>query len=214
MPHNQAPRWLHLEQAAYRSFARLRDTILAPLSSLLTHAGITSNMVSLFGVIMALLFAILIRRNHILAAICLALAILADLIDGPLARHQKTASDRGKVVDMVSDASTFTIIIIGLICANFLSSTLALTYIAAMLTSKLLRVICHAYYLTTDWLFRPVAGFLPNLLVAGTYILIMLSFLTNKDILLLPLTVFAITLTIDTLIYYLYLLIYRLPRHR
>lgn len=214
MPHNQAPWWLHLEQAAYYAFARLRDIALAPLSSLLTYAGITSNMVSLFGVVMALLFAILIRHNYLLATICLALAILADLLDGPLARHQATASDRGKVVDMVSDASTFSLIIVGLISANFLSSALGITYLASMLISKILRIIYHTHYLATDWLFRPVAGFLPGLLVTSTYILTVLSFLTTKALLSFPLTVFTIVLTADALIYYFYLLIYRLPTRR
>lgn len=211
MPHRQAPRWLHLEQTVYHAFARLRDIALAPLSSLLTHARINPNMVSLFGVIMALLFAILIRRHHLLATICLALAILADLVDGPLARHQATASDRGKVIDMVSDTSTFAIVVIGLIYANFLSGALGLTYLASMLISKILRIIYHTDYLTTDWLFRPVAGFLPGLFVTVTYVLTLLSFFTAQDILFFPLTVFTIVLTADALLYYFYLLIYRLP---
>jgi phosphatidylglycerophosphate synthase len=210
---NHPPQLFRYEQATYHAFSRLRDTLLASLSSLLNYANITPNMVSLFGVIQALLFALSIRYSYSLAAVFLLLAILSDLIDGPLARYQKTASDRGKLIDMLSDASTFTIITSGLIYAGLLNNTLGLTYIASMLISKILRVMYYARHLSTDWIFRAVAGFLPNLLVASTYVLIMLSFLTTKNLLFIPLIIFTTILTIDAVITYLYLLAYQKPRH-
>ncbi len=80
------------------------------------------NLLSVFRILMAVLFFVLYRRDRALLAnwpaiLCLALNALSDLVDGKIARALHQVSDLGKVLDPFADYVTKFFLILCLIRA-------------------------------------------------------------------------------------------------
>jgi phosphatidylglycerophosphate synthase len=79
-----------------RQFARLLNAI--------TGGKLTPNMVTITGLIAHIPIAFLIATRHdVLSAILIVIFGLFDTLDGELARLQKRSSDRGMLLDAVTD---------------------------------------------------------------------------------------------------------------
>lgn len=91
------------ERARQEGFAVRRDRILAPAVNLLIHYNVTPNRISIAGVIALLVVCLLPPSLPILATVFMALYVLCDGIDGPLARRLDIIHDGGSLVDIVAD---------------------------------------------------------------------------------------------------------------
>jgi CDP-diacylglycerol--glycerol-3-phosphate 3-phosphatidyltransferase len=91
--------------------ARLTD----PPASQLVARGVTANALTVTGLIAAATTAVLAATGHFtLALLALVLTGLADLLDGPVAKHAKSASTRGAFLDSTIDRVADALILIGL----------------------------------------------------------------------------------------------------
>jgi phosphatidylglycerophosphate synthase len=87
-----------------RNFVRRLIRQVARLLNFLSRGKLTPNMVTLTGLIAHIPIAILIATRHnVLAAILLVVFGLFDTLDGELSRIQKRESDKGMVLDAVTD---------------------------------------------------------------------------------------------------------------
>lgn len=91
------------ESAAQKSFANRRDKIFAPIVKALIALGVKPLHVSIFGVALCTLVIFISPDYWMAIAILLVLYILADGIDGPLARATNGGSNGGALVDIFSD---------------------------------------------------------------------------------------------------------------
>ncbi|MBT3704271.1 CDP-alcohol phosphatidyltransferase family protein [Candidatus Peregrinibacteria bacterium] len=178
LPKNTARMW-----KIYSAMQKGRDVLLRPLVKVLAFLRVPPNALSYFGVLMMVLFAVFLQSNLLLALVFAAIGFLADLVDGGVARESGKNSDQGKFVDMVCDNLSFSIFVIGLVYAELLPGLTGLFLVYFMVLSKVFRSVRNALYFKTDWLFKAVAGFVPNFIVAIIYVLFVFYVITSYNFL-------------------------------
>jgi phosphatidylinositol phosphate synthase len=78
--------------------------MLKPIAAFLAKLRLTPTAVTVIGLVVTIAGAALIGSGLLVAgSITAAFGVLLDALDGPLARHLGTASDRGAFVDTMSD---------------------------------------------------------------------------------------------------------------
>ncbi len=91
------------ERISQKDFAAKRDRLFSPIVAYLIGKGITPNQVSITGVIFLLLVCFMPPSLAVLATCCMAMYVLCDGIDGPLARQTDQAHSGGSLIDIISD---------------------------------------------------------------------------------------------------------------
>ena len=77
---------------------------LDPIGTVLCRMGVSADAVTVFGIAMAIVAAVVIGRGElILGLVFLILTGIPDALDGPIAKASGTSSDRGAFFDSVSD---------------------------------------------------------------------------------------------------------------
>jgi CDP-diacylglycerol--glycerol-3-phosphate 3-phosphatidyltransferase len=90
--------------------------LAGPLVGTLARAGITPNQVTIAGLVIAVIAGILAGIGHLrLAAACLILSSLCDLLDGQLARQRNQAGPLGAFLDSCFDRLAEGAVFLGLI---------------------------------------------------------------------------------------------------
>ncbi|GMQ97546.1 MAG: archaetidylinositol phosphate synthase [Acidimicrobiia bacterium] len=78
--------------------------ILEPIAAVMAKIGFTPAVVTIIGLLVTIAGAALIATGNLLAGGLVAgTGVALDALDGPLARRQGTASDRGAFLDTMSD---------------------------------------------------------------------------------------------------------------
>ena len=78
--------------------------ILDPVAAGLSKAKLTPTIVTVIGLLVTIGGAVLIATDrYFVGALIASVGVLLDALDGPLARHQGTASIRGAFTDTMSD---------------------------------------------------------------------------------------------------------------
>lgn len=78
--------------------------ILEPIAAVMAKIGFTPTVVTIIGLLVTIGGAALIATGNLLAGGLVAgTGVALDALDGPLARRQGTASDRGAFLDTMSD---------------------------------------------------------------------------------------------------------------
>lgn len=189
----------NIEEKLYNSIRDKRDTFVKPLLKCLVFLGFTPDMLSYTGVLLMCLFVYVIKTQTIRALWLLLLTLLIDMLDGALARHTHTASDRGKFTDVLMDSINFTLFIIGLVYAGILSGLVATVYVYFMLLVKVLMIIRKNIARHTDWLIHPMAGAFPNVFVYSSYILFLLYVLFDSNYLTTASQIFSMLLILKAI---------------
>lgn len=128
-----------------------KDRILAPVTTGL-FAPVPPLALSLAALAAAIGVAVAAWRGLVVVAVALWLVSrLVDGLDGAVARHQGTASDRGGLVDIVADTIGYAVIPIGIaaaidtraawiivavLLATFYVNAVSWTYLAALLEKR------------------------------------------------------------------------------
>ena len=91
------------------------DRRTAPVGKALASIGVTADILTLSGVLLAIGAAILIGAAHLeLGFVFLVFSAIPDLLDGPVAKARGTSSARGAFLDSVSDRVSDLLIALGL----------------------------------------------------------------------------------------------------
>jgi len=91
------------ERAEQRAFTAARDRLFSPVVTVLMAAGATPNHVSIAGILFLLLVCLFPPSMALWATGCMALYVLCDGLDGPLARRLGLAHAGGSLIDIVAD---------------------------------------------------------------------------------------------------------------
>ncbi|WP_419786771.1 CDP-alcohol phosphatidyltransferase family protein [Pseudodesulfovibrio sp.] len=91
------------ERAEQRAFTAARDRIFSPLVRALAALKVTPNQVSLAGTLFLLLVCFIPPSLALWATGCMAMYVLCDGIDGPLARRLGHTHAGGSLIDIVAD---------------------------------------------------------------------------------------------------------------
>jgi phosphatidylglycerophosphate synthase len=159
-----------LEKNIAANLRAFKDRYLVLAALLLTRMGAKPNYVTFTGIICMIGFVLVVPVDLRLSVLFLAAALTCDCLDGVLARYQNRASDRGKFIDVMTDEINAFLFVLGLAVGQLADILLLIPFVYFMLLSRVLRVLIYSYEFRSDWLFRPVAGFLHNVVVFSGYL--------------------------------------------
>ena len=134
---------------------QVRGWLLAPLLRLLTALGVKPDHLTFLSLLAGLAFCPLFFVSKPAAFVMIALHVLLDGLDGPLARHAGVASRKGSFTDTMSDqtvivASTLTLMWCGI--AGLVPGALYMvTYTVVVLFAMARNALDTPY----SWLVRP-----------------------------------------------------------
>ena len=157
------------EETLYVQARAWRGTIVRPAVVFFSAIGISADLMSYIGLGLVFLSVSFMSTQITTALVILLIALFADNLDGEIARYRGTASDKGKFTDVVVDNVTFTVFMLGLAYAGFVSGFLAAIVVYAMLLCRTFMVIKKNVTKETDWLIKAYAGFFPNFFVYVLY---------------------------------------------
>lgn len=143
------------EGAFMEASQRARARALGPFLRGLARLGLRPNHLTLLSLLSGLAFCPLFFVSRPVAFVCLALHVILDGLDGPLAREMGIASNRGSFTDSMSDqmviaATTFTVVHAG--AAGILPGGLYVFFYTVVVLFAMARNALDVPY---SWLFRP-----------------------------------------------------------
>lgn len=146
-------RWMELGQ-------RLRARLLAPLLAASERAGLGADQVTLASLLAGLAASLFLAGAPapglaLLGLALLALHVILDGFDGPLARRLGTASDRGSFTDTAADQVVVTATTLALAHAGLIGAPVAVLYTTAYLAVVGLAIVRNALEVPYAWLVRP-----------------------------------------------------------
>lgn len=159
------------QEGIYNKGVGFRDRIFRIFAIILTKLKLKPNHITFSGIVLMIAFAVFTKINSNIAPVFLGFAIFCDGLDGVLARYQNKMSDKGKFVDVVADNLNSTIFAFGIGYGKLANSLYIIPYTYFTILSKILRAIVNSFDYKSDWHFKPVAGFLPNLIAYFGYAL-------------------------------------------
>src|SRR5262245_27532477 len=98
------------ERTLMEATQRWRARVFQPWLMLLSRLGVTPNSLTALSFLCGVAFCPLWLVSRTAAFAALALHVLVDGLDGPLARHQGIASRRGSFTDTMSDQCVVTVV--------------------------------------------------------------------------------------------------------
>lgn len=139
---------------------QVRGRLLAPLLSLLIRCGVTPDHLTLLSLLAGVSFWPLYvlagpewMRSAALAM--LAMHVLLDGVDGPLARRMGVDSRRGSFTDSLSDQIVVTLVTAALMQAGQISPACGGIYIFLYASVVALAMVRNAMEIPYSWLVRP-----------------------------------------------------------
>ncbi|MCB1228994.1 MAG: CDP-alcohol phosphatidyltransferase family protein [Verrucomicrobiae bacterium] len=135
---------------------RWRGAFLRPLLDRCSELGLRANHLTLLSLLSGLGFVpALLWGSPTLALACLAIHVILDGLDGPLARHRGQASNRGSFTDTMADQIVVTATTLAMIHTGHASAWpggLYVFFYAVVVGFAMVRNALNAPY---SWLFRP-----------------------------------------------------------
>lgn len=134
----------------------LRGRWIAPLLQALSRFHVRPNHLTLLSLVAGLAFCpALLRGYPAIACSLLLVHLILDGMDGPLARHQKSASSRGSFTDTFADQIVVTFTAITMIHAGYLGIWPGALYLFFYALVVLFAMVRNALTIPYSWLFRP-----------------------------------------------------------
>lgn len=137
---------------------KTRAIVFRPLVSASIFLGITPNMLSHLRLLMLIPIGYFLFTYPFVGSFLILAALFTDLLDGPLARKLKMASDRGRFVDIFADNIFYSVLVFLLIFLQ-VANPLALTlHMVLNGIANVIVIIQRNEGIASDWLFAPRSG--------------------------------------------------------
>ena len=157
------------ERAGMVWWQHIRAVTLRPLLVVLSRLHVRPDHLTLLSAVFGLSFCPLFFWSKPLAFVMLALHVLLDGLDGPLARHTNTASHRGSFSDSMADQLVVVTSTVTLMSIRVVGVVPGSVYVVAYTVVMLFAMARNALSVPYSWLVRPR---LPHLrLVCGRDVL-------------------------------------------
>ncbi len=134
---------------------RGRQQLLAPVTNVLIHLGITADMISFASVGFAAAFCLLVPHLFLVAFWLLVTAFICDGLDGVVARQTKTNTARGSFTDMFCDQAVVALSVAGLTWIGAINPALAVMYVFMYAASGFLLTLHFLLQVSARWFIRP-----------------------------------------------------------
>lgn len=133
----------------------VRAATLRPLLRMLARAGVRPDHLTLLSAVVGLLFCPLFFWSKPLAFTMLALHVLLDGLDGPLARYTNTASRCGSFSDSMADQLVVVASTVTLMSVHVVGVLPGSIYVVAYTVVMLFAMVRNALSIPYSWLVRP-----------------------------------------------------------
>lgn len=134
---------------------KIRAAILSPLLATLTKVGANPNQVSYGSLAVGILACPALYFSRELGLLLVTLHVLLDGLDGPLARFQESASNKGSFTDTFIDQIVLSLITITLINLNIVNVFAGGIYVFSYTLCVVFSMIRNAFAIPYSWLIRP-----------------------------------------------------------
>jgi len=131
-----------------------RAKLFKPLLQRLTRVRVRAPHLTNGRIALGIAAWLLFSRAPITATLIFVFALITDLVDGPLARFQNHASDRGKFFDLLADHIVYILILLTILSLGYESFLISYN-IAIVSLTYLLATIKKNETSPTDWLIKP-----------------------------------------------------------
>lgn len=132
-----------------------RASVLGPLLRMFARLGISADLVTLISLLLGLAFCPVYFFSKPLALVLLALHVLADGLDGPVARFNGTASRKGSFTDTMADQIVVAVTTVTLIVTGDLGVWPGGLYIFCYTVVIAFAMVRNALSTPYSWLVRP-----------------------------------------------------------
>jgi len=133
----------------------LRAVMLKPLLYILTKCGATADFLTFISFLIGLTACFAYFKSRILFLVLIALHVILDGFDGPLARYQNKASKKGSFTDTMSDQIVIAATTVTLIYAKVIGIVPGITYVFVYTVVIAFSMIRNAMKIPYTWLVRP-----------------------------------------------------------
>ncbi len=134
---------------------RWRARLFQPLLAGLNRSGVTPNSLTALSFLCGVAFCPLWVVSRTAAFVALALHVLLDGLDGPLARHQGVASRRGSFTDTMSDQCVVTAVTVTLMADHVVGVVPGGMYVFLYALVVGFAMIRNALSIPYSWVVRP-----------------------------------------------------------
>lgn len=146
------------EQQFFKKSWVWREKFLSPVLELLHKAKITANHITYFRAILfmfVVMYPLYIKGDVFWATAGYFLIFwLLDTIDGQLARHTKTSSDKGKFNDIFIDITGYSLYMMGLAFIGVSEVFILFYHVIIHAADYLLAIVYRNENQPTDWIIR------------------------------------------------------------
>ena len=185
------------------STQRIRDNLFRLILIFLDDLGITANYLSNLKLLIFIPFLYFIFQNLKIAYIFILLSILVDLFDGPLARFQRKASDKGKFIDIFGDLTIYLVVILSLFYLRSFNNDVIAYHLFIFPLTVLISTISKQEFTKSDWIIKPA----PELghFVGTVYLFLFLFIYFNINYINFVLILINIFYTLLTIYYFIFI---------
>ena len=153
--HTKADCYSAIERVGMLYTQRLRGRLLRPVLRLLALCRVTPDHITLLSLVAGLSFCPLYFWSKAAALLVLAVHVLLDGLDGPLARYTGVDSRKGSFTDTMSDQVVVVAVTVTLMFARTVGVIAGGSYVFLYTVVVLFAMVRNALGIPYSWLFRP-----------------------------------------------------------
>ena len=136
-------------------WSSVRAKLLRPLVALLERFDVSADLVTLAAFISGLAFSLVLAWSPAAALGALALHVILDGLDGPLARFRGTAGRRGSFTDTLCDQTVVTASTAALVVGGYLHALPAMLYVFVYTMVVIFAMVRNALRVPYRFVVRP-----------------------------------------------------------
>jgi phosphatidylglycerophosphate synthase len=139
-----------VEELFLGPWQRIRQRLLSPIARVLSHLGITADMLSFASVLFGLGFFLMARTQFVIAFWLLAASVICDGLDGVEARLKGATTARGSFTDVFCDQLVVAFSVAGMAWRGLIDPVLAIIFVY-IYTALVTFLVLHRLLGVSSW---------------------------------------------------------------
>jgi phosphatidylglycerophosphate synthase len=143
------------EERVLGPWQRIRQYFLTPIALILSHLGISPDMLSYTSVAFGIGFFLLAPFHFVVAFWLLVASIICDGLDGVEARLKRTNTARGSFTDMFCDQAVVAFSVAGMVWRGSINPILAILFVYVYTSLVIFLMLHRMFQVSSHWIVRP-----------------------------------------------------------
>ncbi len=143
------------EELVLGPWQRIRQFFLAPIAAVLSHLGISPDMLSYASVGFGVGFFLLAPLHFTIAFWLLVTSIILDGLDGVEARLKGMNTPRGSFTDMFCDQAVVAFSVAGMVWRGSINPVLAILFVYVYTALVIFLMLHRMLQVSSHWIVRP-----------------------------------------------------------